>query len=427
MSLKYSDSDDIFIKKNKLSRSKITKKTSKKIIKKASKKLIKKLSKKPSKKNTKKTSKKITKKTSKKTKKVIKKGGSNKELESPESSSFEDTVDKGPDVCIFKSDGISCMTTDQIKFMVLAWNKYSQKHNLPQVGGLNMKNLSEEEYRKKAIQELTKIFGDKCNTQQCWANQKFLDELSDKYQDEVTKLRELTWRPSGPPGAAWLNTTHINNVLSQEEKIYNNFILLGTYPYDYTNANSRLKNKNLILKLIKEKLQKENRIILGMVLNTDCSTGSGQHWVCIVVELNFNNNKQLQKSYFLYFDSYGNSSNLNRQLSKCGENYVYKFYNLLKDEVLSDLGAEPNMLEFKYNKNRHQYCNTECGVYCINTIMTILKDKDFIGGETFNKKRITDEQMIDFRFNIFSDNGIENKKKYKQAYSDSQCPLEKFN
>ena len=47
-------------------------------------------------------------------------------------------------------------------------------------------------------------------------------------------LLENTFRPDGPEGKfEWLNTIHINDVMSQYEKKYNDFKFFGAVPIDF--------------------------------------------------------------------------------------------------------------------------------------------------------------------------------------------------
>ena len=46
----------------------------------------------------------------------------------------------------------------------------------------------------------------------------------------------------------------------------------------------------------------------------------------------------------------------------------------------------------------HQYRNTECGIYCLYTLITLLEEKK--KPQTIRRKRIPDEEMEKFR-NIY--------------------------
>ena len=56
-----------------------------------------------------------------------------------------------------------------------------------------------------------------CDTQYCWTQQDFIDKMNKLMRDELIKF---TYRPQGPSGKfEWLNTTHLNEVMEQYEKV----------------------------------------------------------------------------------------------------------------------------------------------------------------------------------------------------------------
>ena len=62
----------------------------------------------------------------------------------------------------------------------------------------------------------------------------------------------------------------------------------------------------------------------------------------------------------------------------------------------SDLGYD---LEIKINNVRHQYKNSECGVYCIYFIISLLNGKKF---EDVVNNIMTDDQMNSKRKDFFN-------------------------
>ena len=51
-------------------------------------------------------------------------------------------------------------------------------------------------------------------------------------------------------------------------------------------------------------------------------------------------------------------------------------------------------IDFLFNDIKHQHNNTECGVYCLHFLVSMLQGKDF---KKYIKNKRSDEQMEKFR------------------------------
>ena len=93
---------------------------------------------------------------------------------------------------------------------------------------------------------------------------------------------------------------------------------------------------------------------------------------------------ELLKGRLYYFDSYG-----------------YKPPNqvqILIDRLIEQ-GKKNNIeMEFKQNTNRHQYKESECGMYSIKFIEQMLEGCPF---DTFCKSKLTDDYIHSFRNKYF--------------------------
>ena len=114
-----------------------------------------------------------------------------------------------------------------------------------------------------------------------------------------------------------------------------------------------------------------------MIFNLDTHDKPGSHWVSMFIDNN--------KKHVYYFDSYGDEipqrlvrlvNTIQVQGRQYGENY-----------------------EYYYNDNRHQYKNSECGMYCLYFIITLLKGKSF---DYFLNKKISDDEMLKKRKVFFN-------------------------
>jgi len=131
-------------------------------------------------------------------------------------------------------------------------------------------------------------------------------------------------------------------------------------------------------------LLKDNKYQLGIVFNTDPHYLGGSHWVAVYVNIQKNSDKY----GFYYYDSNA------QKPSK----YIIKLFNQIK----SQLNKEKVRKEFKMNinNNKHQFKNTECGMFSMNFIINMLKQKN-----TFKmvcNSNISDDEVFKLRNKYFN-------------------------
>lgn len=274
-------------------------------------------------------------------------------------------------------DGYSCFSFKSLKIIADAYNKHVGKDHKNYIKINNIK--SKEELVKILHQRI-----EYCNENQlCWYDQPWFKKIKDY------DIKYNTFRPVGPlEKYKWLNTTNINNILNQYEHKYTDFLFLGAVPIDFEEI-SFYNIKNIDF----DDLVKDNKTKLGMVINLDEHWQSGSHWVALYADL--------IKNHIYYFDSYGTKPNkrvikfmlkiaiwcYNRNLINNYNNINYNMKNFLKNIK----NKYNDALDIRYNKFRHQYKNSECGVYSINFILRLLK------GDTFDQ--ITNERTNDDNIN----------------------------
>lgn len=187
-----------------------------------------------------------------------------------------------------------------------------------------------------------------CNDQLCWINTKFMKKSGNN------EILNFTFRPNGPKGKYdWLSTTNIENVMYQYEKKYNDFKFLGAVPNDFEDLDY-LETYKFSLK----KLTDKNKYRVAMVINLDPSTKGGSHWVAFY--------SNLKKNQIYFFDSFA------QQPDPRVFKFMTKFYKNMKGG-----GYNYNSLDIRYNKIRHQFDNSECGVYSMNFIIRLLNGENF--------------------------------------------------
>jgi hypothetical protein len=257
----------------------------------------------------------------------------------------------------------SCIDLPILVEMANAYNKVNDNQiKLHQ----RLETLNPKKYKKYLLKEIKDRYDNVCDTQLCWTQQDFINKMNKMMKDELLKY---TFRPEGPKGKfEWLNTTHLNEVMEQYEKKYKDFKFLGAVPMDFDKLPA-LGIKELDLKKIYESGIKK----LGIIFNLDEHWQSGSHWVAGFADL------ERGKSFF--YDSYGvapdrRARELLRRFAKFSENE----FNIRADS--------------QHNKTRHQYGNSECGMYSLNFILELLDGKEF--DEICNRK-ILDKEVNNLR------------------------------
>ena len=270
-------------------------------------------------------------------------------------------------------DAGSCIKLHILQEMAVAYNKDAGDSSIKLYPKLDV--LNPKKYKKYLLSEFNKRLGEKCTTQKCWSSQTFINQMKQTAKDELEKY---TFRPDGPEGKfEWLNTLNIDDVMTQSEKITSDFKFLGTVPIDFDKFD-RFGIKNLNY----GSLVREGKTKLGVVFNLDEHDQPGSHWVSMYSDL------KTGEVYF--FDSYGAKPEariraLMRKISKFCE---------------SELGLKN--VKVDYNKTRHQYENSECGVYSINFIKRMLRGDKF---EQICESKIPDKKINKCR-NIYFNNNV---------------------
>jgi hypothetical protein len=260
-------------------------------------------------------------------------------------------------------DGTSCITLNYLISMAEAYNE-TEKNKIELYK--NMETLNPEKYKIYLLNEFsTKIT--KCKNQRCWMDQPFMAKLATN--EETGNI----FRPKGPKGKfEWLNTFNILDNLTQYEAVHKNFKFLGAVPIDFDELPG-LGIKNLDM----DKLYADGIRKIGIVFNLDEHDKGGSHWVAGFCDID--------KKGVYFFDSYGipPEKRIQKLLRRFAE-YIKKKFNLKENQITVD-----------YNKNRHQFKNSECGVYSINFVEQMIKQSfkdvtnNIIDDDTINKKRAT--------------------------------------
>lgn len=307
----------------------------------------------------------------------------------------------------------SCFTEEDIYELVSIYNDLFVKKGYNVINILNKKN---KERKLKDIYDdlknnLIKI--NKNNEKEfCWLKIKefkrrfvnrenlFVPKMPVEWCNDI-KL----WRISRID-APWLSNFDIDGIVEQYENKYPSFKFLGSTPIDFRKKKydrcilSIFRNDKSSTKWLKNNDHKTHcdynpfgypgKDIFGIVFNTDTHDSSGKHWMSLYINV--------KKKCILFFDSAVTYSQLHPEI----EAFIKNIKNQYKNTKFT----------FKYNKVQHQQSNSECGMYSIYFILTMLdadKHEDTntdcitVFDEYFNNNnnRITDKLMVLYRTKLF--------------------------
>jgi len=187
----------------------------------------------------------------------------------------------------------------------------------------------------------------------------------------------------------WLTNFDILNVMHQYEYTYPTFKFFGPSPIDFDARpdKSQCVTRDICNFNLEEQI-KSGKKQFGFVFNLDEHDEPGSHWVSMFVDV--------PHKFIYFFDS----ASLN----------IPKEVDVLVDRIVKQ-GAELG-IEFQRMKNKveHQFGNTECGVYSLFFIITMLtgNTRKKVGGKLktvsmedrlrlFTTRKIPDHMMARYR------------------------------
>jgi hypothetical protein len=179
----------------------------------------------------------------------------------------------------------------------------------------------------------------------------------------------------------WLSSIDIEKMESEFMHVFAKYKFLGCIPIDFDKKSQTGKCivDSICSLRIKDLYDKGGRSV-GIVFNTDVSTGPGQHWIALFVDLN----PKYENARITYFDSY----------SKAPEPEIQRLMFRWKEQWDSTkIHSKPT--ELTYNKTLHQQQDSECGMYCIYFHWCCLSGVPM-------ERRVPDEVVRSFRGLLYS-------------------------
>ena len=254
------------------------------------------------------------------------------------------------------NETFTCFTRPSLKRIIKYWNEANPHDQI---------EYTESETRfqlwTKINQRLAKI----CDNEYCWLEQPFISNKSELTDDYRPKMPN-SWKKNN---REWLTTSDIEKVMNQYMDKYEDFFFVGAVPIDFDEKiGTGMCVVDELCRIKLENLLKRGITKIGIVFNLDPHDQPGSHWV------SFYGNFTQGKLY--YFDSYGFKP----------PKEVKKLVNRLIEQ-----GAKNNIkIDYEQNKVRHQFKESECGIYSINFIENMLEGKTF---KSYCNSDINDDKM----------------------------------
>lgn len=350
-----------------------------------------------------------------------------------------------------KNEKYTCFTKKSLKKIGNIWNEK------------NPNDLINLELNKKKLWDLirSKFLKDTdCQDDYCLLKNPLVKEIKDGeiiYETFIPSMPK-DWNNNHK---AWLSTLDIQRVLLQYESIDPHFEFIGPSPIDYDEKIGGICVTEELCKFNLEKYFKEKKYKIGIVFNLDRHDQGGSHWVSLFIDImkggiyffdsvgkkpkkeisrlmekiKKQGNLLLQnkiidtdnfdRKYMLTFSDVKkinkNTLEIDTELDSSLEGSILEFYcdkldkthNSIIEEIdgnsiilkngVKNSCSEIGIFGFKmfYNDFQHQFLDTECGVYSIYFISSILGGKSY---ESIVKNNINDHDMNKKRVEYFKPN-----------------------
>jgi hypothetical protein len=179
----------------------------------------------------------------------------------------------------------------------------------------------------------------------------------------------------------WLSSDDIDAVEKEYMRLIPTYYYQGTVPMDFDKKSDLGKCLvDSLCSLNLKGLYDKGYTQIGIVINTDVSTGKGQHWIAVFCDIR----PELDYPRFTYFDSYAHAP----------EPEIRRLMRRWKEQW-DITRIHKKGMKLTFNNTRHQRENSECGMYCLYFHICCLAGISM-------KDRIPDAVVRSFRGVLFS-------------------------
>jgi hypothetical protein len=206
-----------------------------------------------------------------------------------------------------------------------------------------------------------------CADELCWM--KLVEDSSKKKEilhKNFAPLHPKKWLTNKKE---WLTNFDISNVLKQYKECYPDFDFIDPSPIDFDKEIGGQCVTEKLCHLQLEKYRKKGILSLAIPLNLDTHDEEGSHWVVLYIDL--------RRKFLYYFDS--------------AKNPIPPEVIALMERIVKE---NPNLKQLNNQDKQHQQGNTECGMYVLFFIVSMLEGKS---PKWFNERTITDEEVFQCR------------------------------
>lgn len=261
-----------------------------------------------------------------------------------------------------------------------SWNSTHKTDKITNIRKLSKKELWSQINRKM----LAKCKGE--DKEACW-----VDNLVNNEDPVTKKLRPVSpdeWKKNP---YTWLSNYDIEDAMFQyEDEDSYKFKFIGVYPVDFA-TKAGIFGKCLYQETCDidfKKLRKRGYKYAGMVINLDHHDQPGSHWTALFVVMD-----PSSPGYgAYYYDS----------VSRAPPKEVEEYMKLLKQKAQDADSTKEFKLE--YNPYRHQFKNTECGIFSMSYLvrwLVLLQKNQNTTFEKVVKIKIRDEDVHRLRRKFF--------------------------
>jgi hypothetical protein len=269
-----------------------------------------------------------------------------------------------------KKHNFTCYTKKELLNIIKKWNKTRKNNKI---------NYKKTNTLKTLWNKVNEKYKKKCDSEWCW-----IEHKEEKYDWNSYDKINIPFKPTEPSDwennpTEWLSNYDIRYVMKQYEQSHPSFLFIGPEPIDFSEKKQgKCIAEDICSLSVKEQL-KNTKNQIGFVFNLDKHTGKGTHWVSLLCDFD-------RKGIFFY-DSYGLPP--------------HKEIQGLINKIMKECRKLRKKIQFSYNKIRHQFKNSECGIFCIHFLITMIETK--ISFSNYCRQQLTDDKMLKLRNTYFID------------------------
>jgi hypothetical protein len=220
----------------------------------------------------------------------------------------------------------------------------------------------------------------KCGSEKCWMT---IREIKKRLNPNELELFEHSFKPTMPQEwkkdkNTWLTTTDLWETIKRLMDKHKEFHSEPPLPVDFNKKRDNQCISGDLCNIDLNSHLKEGKNKIGIVFNMDEHDEPGSHWTALYTELEPCCRKNPS---IYYFDSIGDKA----------PKEIMELVDKLQDQYKSIKGIN---MDFLYNDIQHQKGTTECGIYCLHFITSMLEGVEF---EKYVNTKINDENMEEFR------------------------------